>query len=180
MSNLPQDIEDIIERLYRNSDDATVRSLLVYSDRWIACLRNMGEGFVTVDETDFNYGRAILQDLWLTSDARVSIHRRDIQIALLRDVKRLEAVRLSVSVLRPYFLLTFQVCELTTAGVAQRFAYSPESEAQRVFAEKISQHMLTSGYALLTQKQAETVIPDIETELNPRGTVTVGHCLMGD
>ena len=176
---IPKEIKTLIDHIYRSTDPLFVKSRLVYSDRWLTYLKSIAGGFVIVDETDFNYGRAYRHDLWLTKDVRASVHSREIQDRMVSELGRVESVSLSVSVLVPYFMLHFQTCEATSDGTLQRFGLYPESEAQGLISDQIDHDMCALGYVRLIPEVAKIVVPDIETELAERGTVTVEYCVMG-
>lgn len=176
---VPKDISDVIDRVYKKGDYKFVASRLVRDDKWNNLFKDVFRGFVIVDETDFNYGRSHELHIWLTNDKRAGVHRSDIQQQLLTDVGSLYSVCLFVSIFCPYYMIRFHSCYLTENDVSHVFEWDALSVKQSDVVSIIETEMASRGYRRLDKLLALHPVPDVETELKDKGTVTVADCLMG-
>jgi len=173
---LPDDVAAVIDRVHKRFDTNFVEERLVPSDRWLPLMKKVADQFVVREQTDFNYGRAYVYDIWLTKDSRAGVANADVEAKLLIQAGVLESVRLSVSVLVPYYLLSFARKQ---HNLEPTFGLTPESSAQERMAESLANEMNALGYKRLDPQLAETVVPGVETELRPAGSATVADCLIG-
>jgi hypothetical protein len=173
---LPDDVAAVIDRVYRRYDHEFVKDRLLPSHRWLPLVKKVAGDCVARDVTDFNYGTAHVYDVWLTRDPRAGVASADVEAELLLESVVLESVRLSVSVLAPYYLLSFA---RKRHNSGQSFVLTPESSSQKQMAASLANEMNASGYKRLDPLLAETVVPDVETELRPIGSATVADCLIG-
>ena len=172
----PDDVATVIDRVYKRLDADFVRERLLPSDRWLPLVKKVANQCVVREETDFNYGRAHVYDVWLTKDSRAGVATADVEAKLLIEAGVLESVRLSVSVLAPYYLLSFA---RRRHNLEQTFGLTPESAGQERMAASLANEMSASGYKRLDPLLAETVVPGVETELRSVGSATVADCLIG-
>lgn len=176
---LPDDLEELIDRVYRRGDVDFVRRRLVRENDWARDVGSVADIFCFEEQTDFNYGRAYVYDIWLTTDQRATEHKADVRRRLLSEVGEVESVRFAVSVLAPYFLLSYSRLFYQQGKVHQTYALAPMSSSQQALGTKLSDYALLRGYRQLQPSLAEIIIPDVETELRGKGTATLADCLFG-
>jgi hypothetical protein len=173
---LPDDIAAAIDRVYKRFDAEFVKERLLPSDRWLPLVKKVADQYVVREETDFNYGRAHVYDVWLTKDPSAGVASAAVETELLIEAGVLESVRMSVSVLAPYYLLSFA---RKRYNLEPTFGLIPESSAQEWVAASLANEMSAFGYKRLDPLLAETVVPGVETELRSIGSATLADCLIG-
>jgi hypothetical protein len=131
------------------------------------------------DQTDFNYGRAHVYDVFITTDERAVVARTKEQREMLQELGHVYFVRISISVLAPYFLLTFGEYRRSGREIKSTFSPRPFIKDQIHIAQQLTLEMERAGFRPLTEGLAETIVADVGTELRPQGTATVSDLIIG-
>ena len=178
-TKLPDDIEAAIKQIYRNGDHDFVRSRQVPSAKWHSLVESVSNQYVVRDQTDFNYGLAHVFTIYLTSDVRAGVGSVEIQRKLLDDIRELKFVRVSISVILPYFMVSFGRYRVAVGSPEHAFALKPQSEDQAQLAALVETTMKNEGLRRLDPEMAELIVPDVQTELRGIGTATVSDLIIG-